>query len=193
MKLEILVAIACVAAASPSAAQSVKLSELFGERVQAVAGVKSPAVRGDFDGDGKADAAYWVTIAPVAGGRTLASDVHVLRVYDGLALGPQSAGHGVAIVLNDGAQKWLVVSFQSEPNQGFFESPSWSAIASWDKTFPAPLHAAKRLSAALKTYPCLGKATKGDVLLFRDEAGIDEALAWTGKTFKTCVDPDNDP
>ncbi|WP_158817887.1 hypothetical protein [Methylocapsa sp. S129] len=179
-----------VATTTPCAAQSANVSELFGARVEAVAGVKSPLMRGDYDGDGKADAVYFVKIAPAGDGKSVASDVHVISIYHSEALSAQSSGHGLAIVLNNG-QKFLAVDFE-QGAQGFFDAPSWADIGGWDKTSPPP-HSAKRGSAELKTYPCLGKGTKGDVILLRDEAGIDEALAWTGKTFKMCVDPNNDP
>lgn len=188
----IMVSLSFIVATAPCAAQSAGVSELFGARVQAVPGVKSPLIRGDFDGDGKADAVYFVQIAPGGDGKSVASDVHVVSIYNGEALNAQSSGHALAIVLNNGAQKFLAVDFE-QGAQGFFDAPSWADVGDWDKTFPSPPHSAKRGSADLKGYPCLGRATKGDVLLLRDEAGIDEALAWTGKTFKMCVDPDNTP
>jgi hypothetical protein len=187
----LIVSLSFIAATAPCAAQSAGVSELFGDRVQSVPGLKSPLIRGDFDGDGKADAVYFVKIAPGGDGKSVASDVHVVNIYHGHALDAQSSGHGLAIVLNNGAQKFLAVDFE-QGVAGFFDAPSWADVGAWDKTSPPP-HSAKRGSADLKGYPCLGKATKGDVILLRDEAGIDEALAWTGKTFKMCVDPNNDP
>jgi len=177
-----------IAAAAPCVAQSASVSDLFGSRVTAATGVKSPFMQGDFDGDGKADAVYFVAIAP-GGVKDVASNVHVVRLYDSDALDAQSTGHGVGIVLKNGAQKFLAIDF-TEGATGFFDSPGWADIANWG-TSP-PLHSAKRTSADLKGYPCLGKA-KGDVILLTDEAAIDEALAWTGKTFKICVDPNNEP
>jgi hypothetical protein len=180
-------------AIAPCAAQSSGVSELFGARVQAVAGVKSPLAHGDFDGDGVDDAVYFVKIAPATTGRSIASDVQVVRLYGGAALGPASSGHALAITLKGGAQKLLIVDMQAGSARGFFDSPSWSDSADWIKS-QTPLSTAKRGSAELKGYPCLGKLpAKSDVLLLLDAAGIDEALAWTGKTFKTCVDPTNDP
>ena len=187
----IVVALLFAAWAAPCAAQSVGVSEYFGARVQAAAGVKSPLARGDFDGEGHADEAYFVRIAPAGAGKSIASDVHVVSPYGGEALNDGSSGHGIAIVLNGGAQKFLVVNFEAAPTRGFFDSPLWSEVAAWGKT--PPLQSAKRNSSDLKGYPCLGKAAKSDVLLLRDEAGIDEALTWTGKTFKICLDPNNDP
>jgi hypothetical protein len=181
-----------IATASPSLAQSANVSELFGARVEAVPGPKSPLVVGDFDGDGKADAVYFVKVTPASADKSVASDVHVVNVYRGHALDAKSSGHALAIALDNGVQKFLVVDFEPE-SQSFFESPSWANFKEWSKQHPAPPHAVKRGSADLKGYPCLGKATKGDVLMLLDEAGIDEALAWTGKSFKTCVDPTNDP
>jgi hypothetical protein len=181
------------AAVAPCAAQSGSISELFGARVQAVAGVKSPLAHGDFDGDGVDDAAYFVKITPAGAGKSVASDVQVVRLYGGAALGAASSGHALAITLKGGAQKFLVVDFEAAGSGGFFDSPSWSDPADWIKS-QTPLSTAKRGSAELKGYPCLGKQpAKSDVLLLLDAAGIDEALAWTGKTFKTCVDPTNDP
>jgi hypothetical protein len=177
---------------APSLAQSANVSELFGARVEAVPGAKSPLVVGDFDGDGKADAVYFVNIAPGGADKAIASDVHVVTLYHGHALDAKSSGHALAIALDNGAQKFLVVDFEPG-SQSFFESPSWANFKEWSKQHPAPPHAVKRGSADLKGYPCLGKATKGDVLMLLDEAGIDEALAWTGKSFKTCIDPTNDP
>jgi hypothetical protein len=178
---------------APCAAQSGGVSELFGARVQAVPGVKSPLAHGDFDGDGVDDAAYFVKIAPAGPSKSIASDVQVVRLYGGEALGAGSSGHALAITLKSGAQKFLVVDVQAGSARGFFDSPSWSDPADWIKS-QTPLSTAKRGSAELKGYPCLGKQpAKSDVLLLLDAAGIDEALAWTGKTFKTCVDPTNDP
>jgi hypothetical protein len=181
-----------VAAIAPCAAQSGGISELFGSRVQAVAGVKSPLAHGDFDGDGADDAAYFVKITPAGADKSLASDVQVVRLYGGQGLGAGSSGRALAITLKGGAQKFLVIDLQPAPAHGFFDSPPWSEVADWIKA-PAPLRSAKRSSPDLKTYPCLGKLAKSDVLLLQDGAGIDEALAWTGKTFKICVDPTNDP
>ena len=179
-----------VATVAPSAAQSASVSDLFGSRVTAVAGIKSPLLRGDYEGDGTADAVYFVQIAPSAPGKVVANDVHVVSLYDSEQLSAKSTGHGLAIVLKDGAEKFLAVDF-AEGAAGFFDSPSWADVAGWGAS--PPLHSAKRNSADLKTYPCLGKGIKGDVILLTDEAGIDEALAWTGKTFKICVDPNNSP
>jgi hypothetical protein len=188
------IALSCISivGVAPCLADPANVSELFGARVEAVPGVKSPLVVGDFDGDGKADAVYFVNVAPASGDKSLASDVHVVNFYRGHALDAKSSGRALAIALDNGAQKFLVVDFEPG-SQGFFESPSWANAKEWNKDHPAPPHAVKRGSADLKGYPCLGKATKGDVLMLLDEAGIDEALAWAGKTFKTCVDPNNTP
>jgi hypothetical protein len=180
-------------AIAPCAAQTGGVSELFGARVQAVPGVKSPLAHGDFDGDGVDDAAYFVKITPAAADKSVASDVQVVGLYGGEALGAKSSGHALAITLKGGAQKFLVVDVHAGSAQGFFDSPSWSDPAGWLKS-QKPLSTAKRGSTELKGYPCLGKQpAKSDVLLLLDGAGIDEALAWTGKTFKICVDPTNDP
>jgi hypothetical protein len=178
-------------AIAPCAAQSGGISELFGARVQAVPGVKSPLAHGDFDGDGVDDAAYFVKITPAGADKSIASDVQIVNLYDGEALGAKSSGHALAITLKGGAQKFLVVDVHAGSAQGFFDAPQWANVADWIKS-SAPLHVAKRRSPALKNYPCLGKLAR-DVLLLQDGAGIDEALAWTGKTFKICVDPTNEP
>jgi hypothetical protein len=189
-RLVVACALTLVATIPPCLAESLGVSELFGPRVQAVAGVKHAATRGDFDDDGKTDTAWFVQIAPAGDGKSVLSDVRVIRLYGGEPLRAGSSGHGVAIVLSGTAQKFLVIDLQPAPYKGFFDSPPWSEIADWDKTSPAPLHSAKRNSPDLKGYPCLGK---GDPLLLVDGAGIDEALVWTGKTFANCVDPTNDP
>jgi len=181
--------LSAVAAATPCAAQSANVSDLFGSRVTAVEGIKSPLLHGDYDGDGKVDAVYFVAIAP-GDDKALASDVHAVGIYDSEPLNAKSSGHGVAIVLKGGTQKFLATDFE-QGAAGFFDSPSWAYIKGWGSS--QPLYSAKRSSAELKGYPCLGKRTKGDVIMLSDEAGIDEALAWTGKTFKICVDPNDDP
>jgi hypothetical protein len=182
-----------LATIAPCAAQSVGVSEAFGARVQPAAGVKSPLAHGDFDGDGVDDAAYFVKITPAAADKSIASDVRIVNLYGGAALNAGSSGHALAITLKGGAQKLLIVDLEAESVRGFFDSPSWSDPANWTKS-QTPLSTAKRSSAELKGYPCLGKLpAKSDVLMLLDAAGIDEALVWTGKTFKTCVDPNNDP
>jgi hypothetical protein len=182
------------AAAAPDASQPGGVAELFGNRVQVVAGAKSPLVRGDFDGDGKPDEAYFVRIAPAGEGATIAADVQMVgNLFGGQPLTAKASTNAVAIVLDGSQQKFLVVDFQADGSASFFASPTWLDVADWAKIGSTPLHSKKRGSADLKGYPCLGKPGKGDVLLLRTEAGIDVALAWTGKSFKLCENPSEDP
>jgi len=137
-----------LAAVGPSAAQSAGVFDLFGPRVTAVAGLNTPLLHGDYDGDGKPDAVYFVEIAPGGPGKDVSSDVHTVSLYDSQAINAQSSGHGVAIVLKDGAQKYLVTDFEQGAT-GFFDSPSWADVKAWG-TSP-PLHSARRNAAELKT------------------------------------------
>ena len=120
------------------------------------------------------------------------ADVQVIGgLFHGAALTAKSAGPDVAVVLRGGAKKFLIVDFETPQSEGFFNSPIWSDAAGWAAN--PPLHGAKRGSTAAKEYPCMGKAKLGDVLLLRTEGAGDIALAWTGKSFKTCQIPGDEP
>lgn len=181
--------------AVPSSAQSASVSQLFGERVHAVAGAKTALLRGDFDGDGKPDEVFLVSVDAKSDGKLIASDVHVVdNLFGGQPLGAQAAAHGLAIVLKGGAQKVLIVDRQSPEGSGHFDSPTWaSAFAHWDKTHESPLKSKKRGSDDLKDFPCLGKVSKGDVILIETEFGVVMALPWTGTAFKICENPSDEP
>lgn len=187
-----LAAIAAGTAAGRDLAPGV--SQLFGDRVEAAAGAKTPLAQGDLDGDGKPDQVFLVSLASGAG-KSVAADVQIIgALFGGHALGAAGGGHGLAIALNGGAKKFLVVDVQAPLSGGFFETPIWTdAAAHWDKTHESPLAIKKRGSADLKGFPCLAKSGKGDVALLGTEAGIAIALAWTGATFKTCEEPGAEP
>ncbi len=182
-------ALAALFAAAPACADPQTLQQMFGDRVAAAPGAKTPLAQGDFDGDGQADRIFLVTLAPAAG-KSIAPDVQVVSgLFGGHAPGAGPGGHGLAIALNGGAKKFLVLDVQATLSDGFFEGDIWTVVAA----HLSPLTVKKRGSADLKGFPCLGKAAKGDVALLGTEAGIDIALPWTGTTFKKCVDPTAEP
>lgn len=184
-----------VVSAVPGSAQSVGLSQLFGDRVQAIEGAKTPVLQGDFDGDGKADQVFLVNVVPDGGGKSIASDVRVVdKLFGGQPLGARSVGRGLAIALKGGAQKFLIVDFELPQSSGFFETPTWaSAAAHWDAKREFPLKSKKRGSEDLKGFPCLGKSAKGDVILVGTESGVVLSLPWTGTSFKKCENPNDEP
>ncbi len=194
-RLTLLTAASMLVIVTSGVADTADVSQLFGDRVTSVAGAATPILRGDFDGDGKLDLAFLVNVAPSKDKKAIASDVSVVdKIFGGQPLGPQSQVHGLAIALSGGAKKFLIVDVETPASGGFFAAPLWTPPASgWDKTHEAPLKSKKRGSEALKGFPCLGKASKGDVILLGTESSVDVALVWTGTTFKKCENPNDEP
>lgn len=147
--------VANTAAAEPAAAQ------IFGERVTVNARFKQPYGAGDFDGDGKIDQLYLVSIAQ--GSKPFAKDVSVVdRLFGAQALanGPEKIALAFAM---GGGRKLLVV------DRDFFASPIWSAN-------PVPLGIAKRGSKPFSDFKRQEKRIANDIVVLGTEAGIDRAL-----------------
>ena len=158
-----------------SAAQDV--SALFGSRVTANARLKAPLFTGDFDGDGTPDAAYLVTILPESSQDKLGGDVTVIGTLFGREpLGPRGETLALAIVQNNGGQKFLLTGYQGEGVADFFDLPIWESI-------PPPIDLAKRGSTAFQTFQAEAPGIKYDILVVGTEAGIDTALFWNGQGY----------
>jgi hypothetical protein len=181
-----------LALAAPGA-RAADVSALFGARVTPIAGLANPVATGDLAGAGEIDEAYLVHVGPATEGKAISADVHVLtRLFGKEAFGATTSGAALAIVMPPPRGTFLVID-PSKDGSGFSDSPSWSDAEALKHPAKLPIHVVKRSSATLKSYPCLRKPPKGDVLMLGTEAGIDIALDWTGATFKTCQNPNDEP
>ena len=164
-------------AIAPVVAKAEDLSALFGSRVTANARFKTPFLTGDFDGDGKPDAAYLVTILPESGQDKLAKDVTIVGTAFGREpLGARGEALALAIVQKGGRQKFLLTGYDGEGVSDFFGSPIWESL-------PPPIDIAKKGSAAFKTFQAEEPGIKHDILVVGTEAGIDTALFWHGQNY----------
>jgi hypothetical protein len=153
------------------------ISALFGSRVTANARFKAPFLKGDFDGDGTADAAYLVTVLPESAQDKLAGDVTVIGTQFGREpLGPRGEMLALAIVQKSGRQKFLLTGYDGEGVSDFFDSPIWGSL-------PPPIDIAKRGSKTFQTFQAEEPGIKHDILVVGTEAGIDTALFWNGQSY----------
>jgi hypothetical protein len=157
--------------ATPSAkAAAIDIPALFGGRVQAVSPRGKAFLTGDFDGDGVADALYFVRILPKAKGGGLATDVTVADPWNQQPVSDAGELLALAIVAGAGGRKYLL------HDAAFFSTPIWSAPE-------LPLGLAKKGSKQFREFQRAAKGVKGDILVPGTEAGIDIALYWDGKKF----------
>jgi hypothetical protein len=172
--LALLIALATTQA---EAASPDNVSQLFGARVLAKDRFAAPFATGDFDGDGKPDAVYLVTILPQSSDHELAADVTVLsKLFGTEPLGPRGESLALAILQDGGKRKFLLTGYQGEGVSGYFESPIWSGT-------PTPLPVATRGSKSFEEFRQQEKKIRHDILVVGTEAGIDTALYWTGKSY----------
>lgn len=149
----------------------------FGPRVTASERFQAPFATGDFDGDGKPDSLYLVSIRSAAPGITLNGDVTVLGgLFGREALGDRPEGLALAVLLASGKGKFLLTGYDGEGTTGFFESPIWSEPE-------PPLAVAKRGSADFAAFQRQEPHISQDIMVVGTEAGIDMALYWTGRSF----------
>jgi hypothetical protein len=166
-----------LAAVQATAAPPDEVQLLFGARVQASSRFEAPFATGDFDGDGKPDAVYLVTVLPQSPVNKIAGDVTVIgKLFGSKELGARGETLALAILQGDGKRKFLLTGCQGEGVAGYFESPIWSAT-------PVPLAVAKRGSTAFDEFRRQGAKVRHDILVLGTEAGIDTALYWTGKGY----------
>jgi len=164
-------------AIAPVVAKAEDPSALFGSRVTANARFKTPFLSGDFDGDGKPDAAYLVTILPDSAQHKLAKDVTVVDTALGREpLGPRGEALALAIVQKGGREKFLLTGYDGEGVSDFFGSPIWEGM-------PPPIDIAKRGSKTFQTFKAEEPGIKHDILVVGTEAGIDTALFWNGHNY----------
>ena len=160
-------------AARAVAGQPDEVSKLFGARVQANVRFQAPFAMGDFEGDGKQDALYLVTILP-GSFSGIAQDVTVI---DGLfgqqSLGAQPESLALAIVQEGGRRKFLFTGYQGEGVADYFDSPIWQQS-------PVPIQIARRGSKAFEDFRRQDGKIKNDFIVVGTEAGIDTALFWSG-------------
>jgi len=153
------------------------VSALFGSRVTANSRFKAPLFTGDFDGDGTADTAYFVTILPESAQDKLTHDVTVVGTLFGREpLGSRGEALALAIVQKSGRQKFLLTGYDGEGVSDFFDSPIWGSL-------PPPIDIAKRGSKAFQTFQAEEPGIKHDILVVGTEAGIDTALFWNGQNY----------
>lgn len=163
-----------LAQAQGFAAPADEVSQIFGSRVEASSRFPAPYASGDFDGDGKADAVYLVTVLPASAKVKLAKDVHLIgKLFGSKPLGARGEDLALAILQGGGKRKFLFTGYLGEGVSAYFDSPMWS-------TTPVPLSVAKRGSKPVEEFRQKGAPIKHDIVVVGTEAGIDTALYWTG-------------
>jgi hypothetical protein len=166
-----------LAAAQALAGQPDDVSKLFGARVQANSRFQAPFATGDFDGDGKPDALYLVTILPGSAENRLASDVTVIgSLFGQEALGERPESLALAIVQDGNKKKFLLTGYEGEGVADYFGSPIWEEPA-------VPIQIAKRGSKTFEDFQRQEGKIKNDIIVVGTEAGIDTALFWTGRSY----------
>jgi hypothetical protein len=151
----------CVALVAPARAGDV--SPAFGSRVTAEAGLKTPYLTSDLDGDGAVDEIYLVSVAPASKTMGLSAKTVVLsHFWSSKPLGGRGAKRALAILMGRDKGRFLITGYQGSDVIGFFESPIWGA-----KEKPMSI----------------GKYKGKQALLVGTEAGIDTTLYWTGRSF----------
>lgn len=163
--------------ATQSLAGADDVPALFGPRVTASERFQAPFATGDFDGDGKPDSLYLVSIRGAAPGSSLNGDVTVLGgLFGQEALGDRPEGLALAVLLGGGKGKFLLTGYEGEGVTSYFESPIWSNPE-------PPLGVAKRGSADFEAFRRQEPHIAQDIIVVGTEAGIDTALYWTGSSF----------
>jgi len=153
------------------------LSALFGARIQASPRFEAPYALGDFDGDGKPDALYLVTVLAESPQARLAGDVVVIDHLFGrgpLEARPETLA--LAIAMENGRRKFLLTGYQGDGVTGFFESPIWQDA-------PPPLRVEPHGSKVFEDFRGQEPGIRYDIIVVGTEAGIDTALYWTGRGF----------
>jgi hypothetical protein len=148
--------------------------KLFGQRVQANSRFPAPFATGDFDGDGKPDGLYLVTIVsgPPSGG--IAPDVTVIDgPFGEQPLGAHSETLALAIVQDGGQKKFLFTGYQGDGVTDYFGSPIWQET-------PVPIQVARRGSKTFADFRRQDGKIRNDFIVVGTEAGIDTALFWAG-------------
>jgi hypothetical protein len=169
--------LAGLAAGQALAGQADEVSKLFGPRVQANSRFKAPFATGDFDGDGKPDALYLVTILPGSAGDGFASDVSVIgSLFGQEALGARPEALALAIVQDGGRKKFLLTGYEGDGVADYFASPIWGEPS-------VPIQVAKRGSKAFEDFRQQDGKIRNDIIVVGTEAGIDTALFWTGLSY----------
>src|SRR5271157_1969086 len=108
------------------AGQADDIPKLFGPRIQANSRFQAPFATGDFDGDGKPDALYLVTILPGSAGQGFERDVTVIgSLFGQEPLGARPEGLALAIVQDGGRRKFLFTGYQGDGVTDYFGSPIW--------------------------------------------------------------------
>jgi len=166
-----------LATARAAAGQADDVPKLFGARVQADTRFQAPFATGDFEGDGRQDALYLVTILPGSAGGGIARDVTVI---DGLfgeqPLGTRPEKLALAIVQEGGRRKFLFTGYQGEGVADYFDSPVWQQS-------PVPIQTATRGSKTFEDFQRQDRKIKNDFIVVGTEAGIDTALFWSGSGY----------
>jgi hypothetical protein len=170
-------AFALLATVQAAAASPDKVALRFGSRVQASGRFAAPFATGDFNGDGRPDAVYLVTIQPQSSENKIAGDVTLIgKLFGSTTLGPRGEALALAILQGGGKGKFLLTGYQGEGVAGYFESPIWSAT-------PVPLAVARRGSTVFEEFRRQEPKIENDILVVGTEAGIDTALYWTGEGY----------
>ena len=162
-----------LAGAQGVAGQADDVPKLFGQRVQANGRFQAPLATGDFEGDGKQDALYLVTILPGSAGG-FERDVSVIgSLFGQEPLGARPETLALAIVQDGGRRKFLFTGYQGDGVADYFGSPIW-------RESPVPVQIAKRGSKTFEDFRRQDGKIKNDFIVVGTEAGIDTALFWAG-------------
>jgi hypothetical protein len=166
-----------LAAAQGVAGEADEVSKLFGARVDANSRFQAPFATGDFDGDGKPDALYLVTILPGPAGQGFESDITVIgSLFGQEPLGARPESLALAIVQDGGRRKFLFTGYQGDGVTDYFGSPIWQES-------PVPIQVAKRGSKTFEDFRRQDGNIKNDFIVVGTEAGIDTALFWSGRGY----------